>query len=208
MRFAYLKAHTQCSACGNPLIISSPGPQFHCRYCMSEIRINKEILRDLLATLRDALTERRGSYTMSFMTRGFTFGCELGRTPPECPSCGEALHQAALSESALSHGEAARCGRCNAELPVMQIPSWLRKSLPKARYIIGAVEERPDGEPEKPAIEGVVLACPKCGGGLEIDGMTRIVPCTFCGSNVYLPDDLWLRLHPVKKATKWWVAFE
>ena len=41
-----------------------------------------------------------------------------------------------------------------------------------------------------------------------IDGEDRIVICEYCETNVYLPDDLWLRLHPAKKKNRWFVGME
>jgi hypothetical protein len=34
------------------------------------------------------------------------------------------------------------------------------------------------------------------------------VPCQYCKTDVYLPDDLWRRLHPVKTMAPWFVRFE
>jgi hypothetical protein len=48
------------------------------------------------------------------------------------------------------------------------------------------------------------MACPSCGGALKSAADTqRTTSCEFCGSSVYLPDDLWRRLHPAKKAQPW-----
>jgi hypothetical protein len=55
----------------------------------------------------------------------------------------------------------------------------------------------------------VVLNCPKCGGALTITAeSTRMTPCEFCQAQVYLPDDLWQALHPVKTARRWYVRCE
>jgi outer membrane protein assembly factor BamB len=32
-----------------------------------------------------------------------------------------------------------------------------------------------------------------------------MVDCKFCGSQIYLPDDLWFRLHPVKSVERWFM---
>ncbi len=44
----------------------------------------------------------------------------------------------------------------------------------------------------------VAFQCPNCADNLTIDGTKRMVDCSFCDTQVYLPDDLWHTLHPVK----------
>jgi hypothetical protein len=59
------------------------------------------------------------------------------------------------------------------------------------------------------AARPVVMACPHCGGALRLSGESeRLVPCQFCKADVYLPDDLWRRLHPAKTVREWFVRFE
>ena len=49
------------------------------------------------------------------------------------------------------------------------------------------------------------MTCGQCGGTLEIDGSTRKVGCSFCGADVFIPDDVWVRLHPASTARRWFV---
>jgi hypothetical protein len=37
--------------------------------------------------------------------------------------------------------------------------------------------------------------------------MARLCPCSFCRADVYLPDDLWRRLHPAKVVQRWYITF-
>ncbi|MGC9367492.1 MAG: hypothetical protein ACP5FK_10705 [bacterium] len=60
----------------------------------------------------------------------------------------------------------------------------------------------------KSKTEPVYFNCPKCGGGLEIDGSQRLVNCRFCHASAYIPDDLWLILHPVKTVSRWYIWFD
>jgi hypothetical protein len=52
------------------------------------------------------------------------------------------------------------------------------------------------------------MACPQCNGGLTITPETpRTMTCAFCGVQVFLPDGLWLRLHPARKMRRWTLSF-
>ncbi len=53
-------------------------------------------------------------------------------------------------------------------------------------------------EPE--AGEKVLFSCLGCGAPTGVDAATpRIMRCTFCTATSYLPDALWLRLHPTQR---------
>ena len=41
-----------------------------------------------------------------------------------------------------------------------------------------------------------MFGCLSCGGALKVDGGSRTPKCDHCGNSNYLPDALWLRLHP------------
>lgn len=52
------------------------------------------------------------------------------------------------------------------------------------------------------------MGCPKCSASLDITADSqRTVACKYCETDIYLPDDLWLRLHPVKKAERWYIEY-
>ena len=56
------------------------------------------------------------------------------------------------------------------------------------------------------ALRPVMMSCLHCGGALEITSETsRIVACQYCDTDHYLPDELWRRLHPLKKRTPWYL---
>ena len=204
-----VKTSTGCPACGNPLIINGPGPAFVCSYCTSEIDLGKPVMISLLEEVYNVVgAASKKSYQTTLMTKGHTFNFKYGRgTLPACPKCGKPQPLERFTSEGSEKVWDVTCINCEAPVSVMALPRWLRDRFPGMSIGINAASELPDGEKEKPAIEGVIFSCPKCGGALEIDGKERIVQCRFCSGNVYLPDDLWLRLHPVKKITRWWIGF-
>src|SRR5262249_37196322 len=55
----------------------------------------------------------------------------------------------------------------------------------------------------------VIMRCPECGGSLRVTSdSARTIACDHCNNNVYLPDDLWRSLHPVKRAAFWTIAWD
>jgi hypothetical protein len=103
-----------------------------------------------------------------------------------------------------------KCGACIATFPP---PEWLRRAVPTAVQLFGAARESaPEGlavVESSTAIKPVVFGCPRCGAGLDIAAESpRILTCKYCDSDLYLPDALWHALHPVKKRTPFWVAFD
>lgn len=206
--FGYIKTHTSCSSCGNPLIINGSGPVFLCNYCHAEVNLTKAVMFSLIESIYDIVDmNRQKSYSTTLLTKGHSFQFNYGCGPPACPSCEKTLpiEKFRLPGDELVHD--VECGYCGFPVPVSRLPGWLKGRFPGMKIAVNAVPFVPDGERERPAIEGIIFSCPKCGGNLDIDGLDRIVHCSFCGGNIYLPDDLWLRLHPVKKITTWWIGF-
>jgi len=72
--------------------------------------------------------------------------------------------------------------------------------------VINALLVDKSPEPGEKISGVIVFTCPQCGGALKIDGSERMPVCQFCNTNVYLPDDLWLRMHPAKMKVRWYVA--
>jgi len=55
----------------------------------------------------------------------------------------------------------------------------------------------------------VALQCPACGAALHVAAeRARLAPCDYCRTDVYLPDDVWARLHPSDTIRHWYVRFE
>lgn len=61
---------------------------------------------------------------------------------------------------------------------------------------------------DSPGAKPTVMACMSCGGSLPVDGSARLVTCQYCDANNYLPDGLWLALHPAAKRETWYVVFD
>ena len=78
---------------------------------------------------------------------------------------------------------------------------------------MGEDQSQLSGREEGEAVEGgvsgpVAFHCPGCGGSLILDGKSRKTRCTYCDTDVYLPDDLWFALHPVMTTRRWYLLLD
>jgi WD40 repeat protein len=58
------------------------------------------------------------------------------------------------------------------------------------------------------AVKPILFSCPSCAGNLEVDGSDRVIKCKYCNSEIYLPDDLWFRMHPVEVVERWYIVLD
>jgi hypothetical protein len=72
----------------------------------------------------------------------------------------------------------------------------IERVFPGTRRVIG---ETDGGDPTAALTSTLVTSCMSCGGGLKVDGSSRVVECSFCHDSNFLGDALWLRLHPALK---------
>ena len=203
--FAHIEAKSKCPKCGNPIYLNGPTAEILCSYCLEEYTINKDIPLDLVLTPFNELNKASGN-DISYDC--FSYNYTFGQSAPRCPSCKEKLNKKRLIGIGDSDIWNVQCESCGEKIQCGKIPTWIQKKVPSAKIAINALFEiQKVKEEETPKISGIVFSCPKCGGGLDIDGKDRMIKCKFCDSNVYLPDDLWLRLHPVKTVKRWYVGY-
>ena len=97
---------------------------------------------------------------------------------------------------------------CGKALEFQPVPAHFAAAFP---YVKGLVDADVfDEQPGPPAGKGapVVIACMSCRGSLPVDGKHRLIACSYCQASNYLPDDLWLSLHPVPKREAWFIVFD
>jgi hypothetical protein len=143
---------------------------------------------------------------------GFRVRYEYGHGRPTCEKC-----QANYPVDRLVDEECDfACVECGDPASTSPTPSWLRAALPTARQIYSVDPGLGDPgssalelESHKKAIKPIAMSCPSCAGGLKITTeSTRILACKFCQSDIYLPDAVWRRLHPIKMVQPFFIRFE
>lgn len=194
----------KCPQCDSPVPINGPWEKALCDRCQSVIDIPRDFWESMLVTIfREGRGMKTGVGTESTIFGTFRQTLLYGRYFPYCLKCKTDYVPNAVDPSLGAHG----CPECGETVAVTPAPDWLVELVPPLRYFVNAVLSENVGEcaaSDRP----VVFSCPQCGGALKIDGTARMVPCRFCDVDVYLPDDLWLRLHPAKKKERWFAVYD
>lgn len=207
MIFGVIEMSIKCSRCDSPIHVNGPTRSLLCGSCQSDIEIPEDfwkgILEDVCSEVRNQFEEGEGSNSTIFGT--FNTSLMYGRLLPYCLKCKKDFELQEEYDSACTY----TCPECGSTSPVAPAPEWLRKMIPSARLIVNAAPESSDDGEEEPAVSGpIAFFCPQCGGSLMIDGSERLIPCDYCNTSVYLPDDLWLRLHPARTKNRWFIGFK
>jgi DNA-directed RNA polymerase subunit RPC12/RpoP len=207
--FAHIKAKSSCPDCSSPIFINGPVEKVICSSCMTEVKIGKDTIIDYFTSGYDDLkTSPMREARITYL--GHPSSYIYGNNPPKCPKCEEKIPTEKLVENEKEQQWNIECEKCGNSISVSKTPKWIRKKVPTAKIVINTefeqvkANEKPKSEVE---IKGIVFSCPKCSAGLEVDGTKRVIDCKYCSSSVYLPDDLWLRLHPVEKVKEWYIGF-
>jgi DNA-directed RNA polymerase subunit RPC12/RpoP len=144
------------------------------------------------------------------MTGEYTFHTMYGLQQPRCGKCKTNLDASKFGE--YTKTGIAVCEKCKNEILVRTLPDNLQNDFGNIRYLIGEDRDMIGAgkstmkTPE--AVKPILFTCPSCGGNLKIDGSNRVVTCTYCNSDIYLPDDLWFRMHPVKVVHRWYMVLD
>ena len=192
-----------CPRCDSSIIINGPSRKVRCNACQNftEISIDFwiDIFKDSIEWIISDLKEGEGYNLMKFGE--YNTKWSLYETKPHCSDCKKAYDLTNIDCSSTS----IKCLECNKETSIIFSPDWLKKEFPAIIYFVNALVTEEEAEPTFPG--GVAITCPRCGGSLIIDGKERLVPCSFCDIHVYLPDNLWLRLHPVLVKAMWFAVY-
>jgi len=121
--------------------------------------------------------------------------------PLQC-ACGATWDAAAIA----AEGQPA-CPACAKPIASRRTPPHITEHYPQIVCVVGETQIAEDGEVPG-AAKPVMFACMNCGAPLRIDGTQRIVDCGSCDVPNFIPDALWLRLHPAKKREPFWLVIE
>jgi ribosomal protein S27E len=212
-RYGIFKVIATCTHCGNPVVVNGPMTAPKCPSCRKELELSpdiwSEIIGDYVEEYEDNEPGSGNEGTM--MSGGLTLKYSYIKLPPPDPACPKCEENWDLDTVENGASRMLACSKCGHTTPVFPAPSWLREVVPSAKQIFFAEKESDQPEEGRDAGEArpIALACPQCGGGLVITAdCERTVPCKYCNVDVYLPDGVWLKLHPAKVAKYWMVRFE
>ena len=214
IRYGSFHILTECGKCGLSFPVNGPLRTIECPHCLSERSIGEQVFADILGTLEEeyeTLGEGEGNGVKSSGQHG-TFRYTYLRRMPQCHGCKKPFDVEAIPIGSASIIECQNCQKRHSTFPA---PTWLKNHVPTAIQCYGA-DLPPQYQAEHAALEidqnvpeAIAMACPSCGGGLRVtSSWSRIHPCQYCEIEVFIPDAVWKRLHPVKIAHHWGVRFE
>ena len=203
---------TKCNFCGNPLPINALVNDAFCSKCNKTNELNNELWLSLLddAVKETPDFESKQAQTSTVFTGEYTFNYLFGKMDARCDKCKTKV-ETDLIEGLLDKG-IYECKKCKNEISVRSAPKFLSEKFPSAKWVIGEDDNMFTSKKKEyklPAsAKPVLFTCPSCAGNLEIDGSDRMITCEFCDSQIYLPDDLWFRLHPPKIIERWYLCLD
>jgi hypothetical protein len=95
-------------------------------------------------------------------------------------------------------------------MPVRPADDEIKQFHPKA---IGVLNDSRGFDVNPDTIENksqtIVFSCMTCGAGLKLDKHSeRLMKCSFCDNENYLPDAIWNRLHPYKEPERLYLILD
>lgn len=201
----HIEAIVECPKCSAGVPINGAAESVLCSQCQHTIEMPEERWTTIFGDLfGEAATYKVGEGSNATIMSGLTYKVTYGRVEPRCSACKNELSGDELERAA--EAGSLSCPSCGAAVRVRRPPEWMTRVHPLAILLVGetlaATAVVPDpGEP-------IQLHCISCGAGLEVDGSTRNVPCSYCKESTYIPDRIWLRLHPGVQREPWLVCLD
>ncbi len=229
VRYARVRVTLDCPECAAPIPVNGLVSQVLCGACQAVVPLEgplawKKVLRYgggekcmEHGILMNNAAVAALDYFLAFRKRGARLYrkhqavlLEVDDEPPRCHGCGAELDAALMVEETRREGEEvdAFCPGCGEALPLRGPGRWDRLAQRKVVAVVG--ETAPTGDLTEPATDDSVLfSCLGCGAALKVDARTpRLLACQYCEATSYLPDALWLRLHPAQRKRPFWFLMD
>jgi Zn finger protein HypA/HybF involved in hydrogenase expression len=203
MRSICVELKTRCKHCGNPLILNAVVPDIYCKSCNK----TNEILEKMWVELLEGPFEYEKGSEVTIIKGANQYSLSYRKMNPRCGKCRTFISEEKILE--FSPSGIYKCEECGDIVSVRSAPGFLRSKYSELRYLVAEDEDmisNGDGNYKTPdATKPIIFTCPSCGGALKVDGTNRMMECEFCKNTIYLPDDLWFRLHPPKTVERWFL---
>jgi hypothetical protein len=189
-----------CRACRISMPVNGIVESVRCYHCGETSALGRFFFKDHLdRCFVEAEEMAPGAMKDESRTHlGAAVRLSYGRGAPHCPTCPTAPIEPALVIESVAKG-GCFCGKCGKSVRVRPADALLSAVHPGARFAVSehALDETAQALSAK--TKPVMFQCMSCGGALHVDGNARVVACSYCKSDNYLPDGLWQMLHPVPK---------
>lgn len=206
-RWCAVKVRIDCPECGSPVLVDGPYKKALCQACGSRIAV-ANIWRWIVERAFDDGATGNHFNTSTLMQAGrgvgnIYVGLNHGH-PPICPQCDDVLDQVDTTVPDGTDGMF-QCPGCGTSHPTWPAPGYL-KQVKIVQVFLAPPEEQQGNLDSETGGKPVIFGCPNCGANLKIGSETRrISTCEYCEVDMYLPADLWNRLHPIRRRRAFWM---
>ncbi|MDD5362412.1 MAG: hypothetical protein PHN88_09790 [Ignavibacteria bacterium] len=208
MHTYFFEIKTDCSHCGNPLLVNAFAREIRCDKCNQDNIIGAKLWKVIVVdSINEASNYQDGQKrTTKMFTGGLEFSMSYGKRNARCSKCRTMIPDNVFESF---EGGEYKCAECGNAISIRKPDDFVKQILPSAKFIAGedtgqiktGIQGIQKPEEHKP----VIFTCPACAANLKVDGTKRIIDCTYCDASIYLPDDLWFELHPAKTVETWYV---
>ncbi len=203
---------TDCPKCRNPVPLNGATESVLCASCQAPLATPPELWQTVLGEATgEALAMEEGNgrnTTMMLGKLGLTVKGTYGRLGARCePDCKEPYPPDDLAAKLKAGGGELFCGACGKKSTVRPAPDWFAREVHPAA--VGLVSESHAADRATAADpKDVRFHCYHCGGAAPLDPANRTVKCAYCSNELMVPDEIWVRLHPVEKVRRWFALLD
>lgn len=204
----YVEASTSCPRCRQPIPLNGASDSVLCGSCQTPMETSPSFWQSILADEMPTITQlpEKEGRTSTVMMGDRTVQLKYGRLAARCASCKKPFDPARFAPA--SEKGKLFCGGCGTSATVRRAPSWLTDMQPLATFVVGEALAATSAVPENKPKEPTQIHCIQCGAPMQIDGKERLFNCKHCNGQIYIPDDLWLRLNPAVVTQSWFIVLD
>jgi DNA-directed RNA polymerase subunit RPC12/RpoP len=200
-----IEASALCPKCGEQIPLNALAPRLPCVRCGSVLTFPPDSWDRVFRTaLRDGprLAEGEGQQ-LTVLGGGYNFRITFGRQHPRFAGSKRPLDMEGVVPGTARDPESGEA------CPVRAIPEPWGSRYPGIRLLVGESVDLLPGKNDSSHVfrfakadHPLPFSCPQCGAPLESDGSERQMPCRHCSTTIFIPDDLWRKLHPVPEVRR------
>lgn len=220
---ASLRMTIECPDCTSAVHVNGRVPRVLCHCCQAVVELTGRYawpwllnyqsepipeLRRLTSgnfelSVFEVLDQSQAQHGLSRNIRGLRL--DMRWENPSCHACKRELDPSAVASAAVA-GRPVFCTGCGAPVPLRLPDDEERGWIWGVTCVVGETASRGNLLELPAQTQAVKFACLGCGAPLDADGKNRILRCSYCGADSYLPDALWLRLNPASRRIPWFVV--
>ena len=212
-----LQIQVTCPGCNTNHPVSSLLAKEVCGICGKELIMNNIIQRVFDSAEVDRIKIMNGFFAANInplrLTSDIGSISEIKMTcwshPAICKECKTPLDESDILDS-IANKKPIFCKKCNQPMPCRPADDEIKQFHPKA---IGVINDARGFDVNPDTIENksltIVFSCMTCGAGLKLDKHSeRLMKCSYCDNENYLPDAIWNRLHPYKEPDRLYLILD